>query len=72
MARRSHQHEIVRATARCDRCAFSVTGNNAQALAAQHHDKKSHRVHVEITTRITYGVISGATNRTDQQGDLLK
>lgn len=72
MARRTHQHEIIRAVAKCDRCTFSVQGKNAQALAAQHHDRKHHRTHVEITTRITYGAQFGATSKGEKQGDLLK
>lgn len=71
MARRAHQHELVRAIARCDRCTFTADGNNAQALAARHHDAKGHRVTVDITTRITYGALLGKTRDDEKQGKML-
>ena len=72
MANRVHNSELVSAVVTCDRCAFNARGKNAQALAAQHHDKNGHRTHVEITTRITYGASFGATRQAQKQKDMFK
>jgi hypothetical protein len=71
MTARAYQHELVSAVATCDRCAFNVHGNNAQALAARHHDAKGHRTHVEIKTRISYGALFGKTKTRDAQRSFL-
>ncbi len=72
MTRRLHTSEMIRAQASCDRCSWNVNAKNAQALAAQHHDKRSgHRTTVEITTRITYGGAGSQTQSGSTQGSML-
>lgn len=68
---RPHTHEQVRARATCQRCAWSTVAANAQALAAQHYDRKGHTVAVEITNRITYGANTGKRAETDRQRSML-
>jgi hypothetical protein len=70
MPRRVHSSTLLSARAGCDRCAWTVMGANAQGLAAQHHDKKHHPTHVEITTLIRYGS-GGSAPRQDEQRSLL-
>ena len=70
MTRRQHFSELIRATAKCQRCSFEVTSSNAQALAAKHHDAKGHRITVETTTRLTYGVNLGKA-RAGEQKELI-
>lgn len=70
MANRSHTSELVKAAWGCERCAAGGTARNAQAIAAQHHDKHGHRCWVETTNRITYGVVSGKT-KASAQGSML-
>jgi hypothetical protein len=69
MSRRPTAATLVEARANCERCAWSTVGNNAQALAAQHFDKKGHRVVVTLHNQIIYGALSGAT-RSEPQGSL--
>lgn len=42
-------------TAGCDRCSIRWTTANAQAVAAQHHDKYGHKTWVEQVLAIQYG-----------------
>lgn len=60
MTRRSHSSELVQAKWGCERCTAGGIASNAQATAAQHHDKRGHRTWVETTMRITYGAVSGS------------
>lgn len=71
MSRRPTASRLVEATAQCQRCAWSITAPNAQGLAAQHFDKKGHRVTVTTTTEITYGVLSGTTAKDKKQESML-
>ena len=66
---RPHTHSLVEAVATCQRCTWTTSGKNAQALAAQHFDKKGHQVRVRVTNQIIYGQHTGA-RRGDGQGRL--
>ena len=70
MTRRQHSASIVKIIAECQRCNFRAETKNAQALAAQHHDKHGHRVEVSITTKIVYGSNLGLTRKDAKQGGL--
>lgn len=70
MPRRQHHSEIVSIKAECQRCTWTADAKNAQALAAQHHDQKGHRVEVVTTTKLIYGASLGATRKDGKQGSL--
>lgn len=67
MAHRPTHPSLIEARAQCERCAWSTAGANAQALAAQHFDKKGHRVRVTLINEIVYGHVSG-TAKGEKQG----
>ena len=71
MTRRPTTRTLISAKAECQRCAWKVDAANAQALAAQHFDKKGHRIEVTVTTEIIYGRLSGKTRADGAQGALL-
>jgi hypothetical protein len=70
MAHRPTSSALVSAVAECQRCAWSVSGNNALALGARHFDHHGHRVRVTTTTEITYGALSGSVSKSEKQGNL--
>jgi hypothetical protein len=70
MGNRPTASTLIEAKAGCERCAWSITAKNAQALAAQHFDKKGHRVRVTTTTEIVYGRHSSETGKGASQGSL--
>ncbi|MCK9249986.1 MAG: hypothetical protein M0P31_13565 [Solirubrobacteraceae bacterium] len=43
------------ARAACGRCPWTATTANALAIAALHHDRTGHPVHVDLHRRVTYG-----------------
>lgn len=69
MSKRSHDAKVLSAKAECQQCHWRADAKNAQALAAQHHDRSGHRVRVETTTRIDYGAVSGSEKK--NQGKLF-
>lgn len=71
MVQRRHTSRMIQARWGCGRCAMGGTSNNAQALAAQHHDKRNHPTWVETTNRIEYGGASGTRANADHQKSLL-
>lgn len=68
MTARTHSSELLRASWGCERCNAGGNADNAQGLAAQHHDKKHHRTWVEITRRFVYGAVSGKSAQGEQKG----
>lgn len=46
-----------------DGCGFEQYARNAQALAAQHHDKTGHKVRVEVSYAVIYGEDSPGQRR---------
>ena len=69
MSSRPTTSTLIEARADCERCNWSVVGANAQGLAAQHYDKKLHKVRVRTTNEIVYGRLSGAV-KGEPQGSL--
>ena len=55
MPRRATTSRVIAIRGRCLDCPARWDARNAQALAAQHHDRTHHRTEVEVTTRIEYG-----------------
>ena len=54
--KRGRVHSTSRTVrAGCDRCGILWTEKNAQAVAAQHTDRRKHRTWVEQVLRIEYG-----------------
>lgn len=41
-------------TVSCEDCGWELSGKNGLGLAAQHHDKYGHTVHVQIVGSVTY------------------
>lgn len=68
---RPHTAQLLEARAECQRCAWKVDGKNAQALAAQHHDKHRHPVRVTTTMEIVYGVSAASTVKKGGQDSFL-
>lgn len=71
MANRPHTSTLIEARADCQRCTWKVNAANAQALAAQHFDKKGHLVRVTTTTELVYGRRAGATAKGGKQESML-
>lgn len=63
--------ELVSASGGCDRCSATFDAKNAQALAAQHHDRTKHPTWVETTTRISYGRTGGRASAKSSQARLI-
>lgn len=38
----------------CDGCGWQYEGKNGLGLAAQHHDRYGHSIHVDIYTVVSY------------------
>jgi len=54
--KRGRAHSTTRTVrAGCDRCGITWVEANAQAVAAQHTDRRKHRTWVEQVLRIEYG-----------------
>jgi hypothetical protein len=63
---------LVEVKAECQRCNWTADKPNAQALAAQHFDKKGHQVRVTTKNEIIYGRHSGTTRTSaSKQGTFL-
>lgn len=65
MVSRQHNAELIQARWGCNRCTMNGTGPNAQALAAQHFDRKGHQTWVEVTRRITYGAANAKARQAE-------
>lgn len=70
MVQRRHTSRMIQARWGCGRCSMGGTSNNAQALAAQHHDKRNHPTWVETTNRIEYGGQGAAAGQSPQRSML--
>jgi len=49
-----HTWRFVDYSARCDGCDWTLYSKNALGVAAQHHDRTGHSVHVESAGCVSY------------------
>ena len=63
---------MLDANAYCCDCDWEAGTRNAQGIAAQHHDRTGHDVHVNITNVVLYGCPGGHGAKGSQRGEPIR